>query len=109
MIEGDHVAVCGHGQSRQPGGGPQIGCWYNTEHRHSGNRYVTPEQRHSGQDHAILAARHTLYTEAKAANPARWSGHARNWKPVLVVTLNPERDAVINALLKGADKQPLAA
>ena len=83
--------------------------WYNTEHRHSGIRYVTPEQRHSGQDHAILAARHALYTEAKAANPARWSGHTRNWKPVLVVTLNPERDSIINAHLKGIDKQPLAA
>jgi putative transposase len=83
--------------------------WYNTEHRHSGIQYVTPEQRHCGQDHAILAARHALYTEAKAANPARWSGDTRNWEPVLVVTLNPERDSIINALLKDVDKQPLAA
>ena len=29
--------------------------WYNLEHRHSGIRYVTPEQRHCGEDHAILA------------------------------------------------------
>ena len=74
-----------------------------------GKGYDTPEQRHSGQDHAILAARHALYSEAKAANPARWSGHTRNWDPVLVVTLNPERDAIINAHLKGIDRQPLAA
>ncbi|HEN47669.1 MAG TPA: IS3 family transposase, partial [Mizugakiibacter sp.] len=27
--------------------------WYNTEHRHSGIRFVTPQQRHQGQDYAI--------------------------------------------------------
>ena len=83
--------------------------WYNLEHRHSGIRYVTPEQRHSGQDHAILAARHALYTQARALNPARWSRHTRNWKPVLVVTLNPERDSVIKTHLEDLDLQPLAA
>ena len=36
--------------------------WYNVEHRHSGIGYVAPEQRHAGDDHAILAARHALYT-----------------------------------------------
>ena len=83
--------------------------WYNLEHRHSGIRYVTPQQRHCGQDHAILAARQVLYTNAKALNPARWSGHTRNWKPVLVVTLNPERDSVITAHLKDLEIQPMAA
>jgi transposase InsO family protein len=83
--------------------------WYNLEHRHSGIRYVTPEQRHRGEDHAILAARHELYTQAKALNPARWSGPTRDWKPVLVVTLNPERDSLIKSHLEGADLQPLAA
>jgi putative transposase len=83
--------------------------WYNLEHRHSGIRYVTPQQRHSGEDHAILAARHALYTRAKALNPARWSAHTRNWQPVLVVTLNPERDSVIAAHLKDLEIQPLAA
>ncbi len=38
--------------------------WYNVEHRHSGIRYVSPQQRHAGQDQAILAARHALYREA---------------------------------------------
>jgi hypothetical protein len=38
--------------------------WYNHEHRHSGIRYVSPAQRHAGEDHAILAARHKLYTRA---------------------------------------------
>jgi transposase InsO family protein len=83
--------------------------WYNLEHRHSGIRYVTPEQRHCGQDHAILAARHALYTQARALNPARWSRHTRNWKPVLVVTLNPERDSIIKTHLEDLDLQPMAA
>ena len=26
--------------------------WYNEEHRHSGIRYVTPQQRHNSQDKA---------------------------------------------------------
>ena len=40
--------------------------WYNVDHRHSGIRYVSPAQRHAGEDHAILAARHAVYLEARA-------------------------------------------
>jgi putative transposase len=67
--------------------------WYNHEHRHSGIRYVSPAQRHAGQDELMLAARHALYQQARARNPRRWSGPTRNWTPIAVVTLNPERDA----------------
>jgi putative transposase len=70
--------------------------WYNVDHRHSGIRYVSPAQRHDGADQPILAARHALYTKARELNPARWSGATRNWSPVLAVTLNPERESVIN-------------
>jgi hypothetical protein len=63
------------------------------EHRHSGIRYVTPGQRHCGADHAILAARHDLYLQARERNPARWSGPTRDWTPIGAVTLNPERDS----------------
>ncbi|ROZ66242.1 IS3 family transposase [Ramlibacter sp. WS9] len=83
--------------------------WYNFEHRHSGIRYVTPAQRHAGDDHAILAARHALYTEARELNPARWSGNTRNWTPIGAVTLNPERDSVIRSHGAYTDKQLLAA
>jgi transposase InsO family protein len=69
--------------------------WYNHEHRHSGIRYVTPAQRHTGQDGAMLAARHALYQRAREHHPRRWSGSTRNWTPIGVVTLNPERDALI--------------
>jgi putative transposase len=71
--------------------------WYNQEHRHSGIRYVTPAQRHAGQDGLVLAARHAVYQDARQRNPQRWSGPTRNWTPVGVVTLNPERDSVVRA------------
>jgi len=63
--------------------------WYNSTHRHSGLKYVTPEQRHRGQDTALLEARSQLYLKARERHPERWSGDIRNWKPVPAVTLNP--------------------
>lgn len=84
--------------------------WYNHEHRHSGIRYVTPAQRHAGADRQILLARHELYQQARERNPQRWSRNTRDWQPVEVVTLNPERDPVARAgTLSQADKQPRAA
>ena len=66
--------------------------WYNTEHRHRGIRYVTPDQRHSGLDVALLAQRDTLYKLARARTPERWAGDTRNWRPIASVHLNPERE-----------------
>jgi putative transposase len=66
--------------------------WYNTEHRHSAIRYVTPDQRHAGADVAILARRRVLYEHARRRTPERWSGEIRNWAPVATVVLNPEPD-----------------
>ncbi len=83
--------------------------WYNHEHRHSGIRYVSPAQRHAGEDAAILEARHELYVQARDRNPARWSGATRNWKPIGAVTLNPERDAVVQAHSGDIKKQQKAA
>ena len=83
--------------------------WYNFEHHHSGIRYVSPAARHDGRDRAILAARHALYLQARQRNPARWSGHTRDWSPIDTVTLNPERDSVVTAHLRTKDTQPLAA
>ena len=71
--------------------------WYNEGHRHSGIRYVTPAQRHAGQDRCLLDARHAVYQDARERNPRRWSGQTRNWQPIGVVTLNPERDIVVRA------------
>lgn len=65
--------------------------WYNTEHRHSALKFVTPAQRHEGADIAVLVARKALYEKAKAANPGRWRGTTRNWDRPATVWLNPVR------------------
>jgi transposase InsO family protein len=65
--------------------------WYNSSHRHSAIRYVTPDQRHHGRERAVLASRHQLYERMRQAKPERWSGRTRNWLPVGSVALNPER------------------
>jgi len=83
--------------------------WYNHDHRHSGIRYVSPAQRHDGEDRTILAARHELYARARALNPARWSGPTRNWSPIGPVTLNPERDSIVQPHSRASKIQPLAA
>lgn len=65
--------------------------WYNHEHRHSAINFLTPSQRHAGLDAPLLQQRHSVYESAKAQHPNRWSGNTRNWEPVLVVHLNPEK------------------
>lgn len=71
--------------------------WYNEEHRHSAIRFVTPAQRHAGQDVALLMTRKSVYEAAKLRRPERWSAQTRNWKPVLVVHLNPDKSALETA------------
>jgi len=66
--------------------------WYNNEHLHSAIRFVTPAQRHAGRDADILARRASVYRDAKARHPQRWSGDIRNWHPVGDVHLNPAND-----------------
>ncbi len=63
-------------------------AWYNTEHRHSGIRFVTPEQRHSGLDREVLANRERVWQAAQQRHPERWSGKRRDWEPQATVYLN---------------------
>lgn len=39
--------------------------WYNHEHKHSGLKFVTPDQRHTGKDAAVIAKREAVYAAAK--------------------------------------------
>ena len=66
--------------------------WYNTEHKHSGLKFTTPEQRHTGVATAILAHRKHIYREARAHHPNRWRGDIRNWELPEKVWLNPEKE-----------------
>ena len=63
--------------------------WYNTEHRHSGIKFLTPSSRHTGEAQQILLKRKEVYEQAKKRNPSRWSGTTRNWEPIVEVRLNP--------------------
>jgi len=65
--------------------------WYNTEHQHSEIRFTTPDDRHFGRDVAKLNKRKEVYEQARQRNPGRWTRQTRNWEPVEIVRLNPER------------------
>ena len=65
-------------------------AWYNAEHRHSGIRFVTPDERHYGLEAQILAQRDEVYQRARRRRPERWSRSTRDWSPVGTVVLNPE-------------------
>jgi transposase InsO family protein len=67
-------------------------AWYNAEHRHSGIRFVTPDERHHGRENDVLANRVAVYERARRRHPNRWSRGTRNWTPAPAVFLNPKRD-----------------
>lgn len=69
----------------------QFVIWYNTVHLHSAIRFVTPDDRHYGREQAILEKRHRVYQKARRRRPDRWTRQTRNWKPVRLVWLNPEK------------------
>ena len=66
--------------------------WYNAEHRHSGIRFVTPDERHHGRENDVLANRVRVYERARRRHPNRWSRGTRNWTPAPAVFLNAKRD-----------------
>ena len=66
--------------------------WYNYEHKHSGLKFITPNERHTGADQDVMKQRETIYAKAKARHPERWSGNPRNWQLPEEVWLNPETD-----------------
>lgn len=68
--------------------------WYNTKHRHSGIKFVTPQERHEGKDIAVLAKRAAIYAKAKEENPRRWTSEIRDWSRENIVLLNPEKRLV---------------
>lgn len=69
----------------------QFVTWYNTVHLHSAIRFVTPDDRHYGREQTTLTNRHNVYQKARRRHPERWTREIRNWKPVRLVWLNPEK------------------
>lgn len=66
--------------------------WYNTEHKHSGIGYITPDQRHSGLGKEIMTKRNMTISEAYATNPERWSSKPAMWDNAETVYLNPSAE-----------------
>ena len=65
--------------------------WYNAEHRHSGIKYVTPNQRHYGEADAICAIRQQTYEQARQQHPRRWARPPRDWSQPRIVRVNHPR------------------
>jgi transposase InsO family protein len=65
--------------------------WYNTEHRHGGIKYVTPNQRHYGEADAICAIRQQTYERARQRHPRRWARPPRDWSQPQIVRINHPR------------------
>jgi len=63
--------------------------WYNHRHRHSGIKFVTPQQRHSGDAVEICRRRAVVYEQTRQQNPRRWSRSTRCWHQPEVVWINP--------------------
>jgi transposase InsO family protein len=63
--------------------------WYNHRHRHSGIKFVTPQQRHRGVAVEIGRHRARVYEQARQRHPRRWSGSIRCWRQPEVVWINP--------------------
>ena len=66
--------------------------WYNHQHRHSGIKFVTPQQRHDGQAVEISRHRGVVYERARQLNPRRWSRSTRCWRQPEVVWINQPQD-----------------
>ena len=58
------------------------------EHRHSGIKYVTQNQRHYGQADAICEIQQQTYEQAFRLNPQRWTQGPRDWSQPVVVKIN---------------------
>jgi len=65
--------------------------WYNAEHRHSGIKYVTPNQRHYGEADAICSIRQQTYEQARLRHPRRWARAPRDWSQPQIVQVNHPR------------------
>lgn len=64
--------------------------WYNTEHRHSGIGYITPNNRHEGRTPQIMSHRNEVLTAARETHPERWPNGQMHWEEYPIVYLNPD-------------------
>lgn len=65
--------------------------WYNNKHKHSGIKFLTPNERHEGKEQEILAKRHEVYEKTKGIPPERWTRATRDCSLIKGLWLNPEK------------------
>jgi transposase InsO family protein len=63
--------------------------WYNTERRHSGIQYFTPEQMRTGKYKELVRIRNATIMKAYKENPSRWRTKPKQWTEDFYVYLNP--------------------
>jgi hypothetical protein len=63
-------------------------------------------QRHAGSDVPTLAARSDLYEQTRRQHVTRWACGTRDRSLIAAVSLNPERDSAVDAVLRNKDIQP---
>jgi putative transposase len=64
--------------------------WYNTEHRHAGIAFMTPEDVHYQRTEQVIETRSATLNAAFAANPNRFKGRApKPQRPPEAVWINP--------------------
>ena len=56
--------------------------WYNFHHKHSGIKFITPDEKHRGVDVEILAKRKVVYQTAATRNPTRFINGIKNLESV---------------------------
>jgi putative transposase len=54
--------------------------WYNHQHRHSGIKCLTPQQRNDGQVAEICRHRTVVYEQARQRNLRPWTRSTRCWR-----------------------------
>ncbi|AFE09607.1 IS5 family transposase orfB [Corallococcus coralloides DSM 2259] len=83
----------------------RFATWYNSEHLHSGIRFVTPDDRHFGREALVMARRRAIYGDAMRSAAARWTGPMRTWLPAGPVRLRAGRSDA-NPLFSWGARQP---
>jgi hypothetical protein len=67
--------------------------WYNTEHRHSGIGYVTPQQRRQGKVEELFRKRNATLLKAFQRTPERFQKTGpKLWREKKIVYLNPSEE-----------------
>lgn len=81
-------------------------AWYNHEHRHRGIRFVSPAERHAGE--ITTSLRNDMRCISTHEPPIRTAGPDTRATGVTAVTLDPQRESVVDAAII-AEKESASA